>query len=422
MNIDNDHQKKNSTNEVNGERNPDEVYKDFRTAIVQILGSVEEPNLNGISGVGADGIPGEIVGIEPAPVRNREKGVKSRGEVRSPGLDVRSRGHDVREAEVVEDPLPAAVPVAMPNGNVARIMSPKPEVIKVRGTTTRLPTLWVVGGPGSNKATLCQRAVLQRQGWIHFSLGQRLRALAEAGGGPASEGAMARAAVSGGEPAAGELVERLVRAAAGEAARLHCGLLLDGFPRDLEQMHMFQDEFHVTPRMVLLDCSKLQLGRGRRDDSVAAFRRRLEVFREHSLPMLKTLDQQHRLVIVDGDTDSPEVQAEFTRVLLEEMEKAEAIAEMPEKETKATNISAQPHTQLTHNIEESTLQRTAALPRQQNGSLPNGVVHNGFFPNNKVKPIANVTKISTISQMTHDDVKRLYQQSTGEVSLNTHHI
>ena len=51
--------------------------------------------------------------------------------------------------------------------------------------------------------------------------------------------------------------------------------------------------------MVLLDCSKLQLGRGRRDDSVAAFRRRLEVFRELSLPMLKSLDQQHRLIIVN---------------------------------------------------------------------------------------------------------------------------
>lgn len=52
--------------------------------------------------------------------------------------------------------------------------------------------------------------------------------------------------------------------------------------------------------MVLLDCSKLQLGRGRRDDSVAAFRRRLEVFRELSLPMLKTLDQDQRLVIVSS--------------------------------------------------------------------------------------------------------------------------
>lgn len=50
--------------------------------------------------------------------------------------------------------------------------------------------------------------------------------------------------------------------------------------------------------MVLLDCSKLQLGRGRLDDSVSAFRRRLEVFRELSLPLLKSLDNDGRLTIV----------------------------------------------------------------------------------------------------------------------------
>ena len=35
---------------------------------------------------------------------------------------------------------------------------------------------------------------------------------------------------------------------------------------------------------------------------------------------------------MDGDTDSSDVQLEFTRVLLEEMEKAEAIAAMPQPE------------------------------------------------------------------------------------------
>lgn len=50
--------------------------------------------------------------------------------------------------------------------------------------------------------------------------------------------------------------------------------------------------------MVLLDCSKLQLGRGRPDDTVSAFRRRLETFRERSLPMLKALDAEGRLTIV----------------------------------------------------------------------------------------------------------------------------
>ena len=57
-------------------------------------------------------------------------------------------------------------------------------------------------------------------------------------------------------------------------------------------------QFGQTPPLVLLDCSKLQLGRGRLDGSVAAFRRRLEIFREMSLPMLKKMDNDNRLTVV----------------------------------------------------------------------------------------------------------------------------
>jgi hypothetical protein len=79
-------------------------------------------------------------------------------------------------------------------------------------------------------------------------------------------------------------------------------------------------QFKQQPNVILLDCSKLQLGRGRLDDSVAAFRRRLELFRELSLPMLKTLDTENRLTIVDGDTDTPAVQEDFNRVVLQHIE------------------------------------------------------------------------------------------------------
>lgn len=57
-------------------------------------------------------------------------------------------------------------------------------------------------------------------------------------------------------------------------------------------------QFKQKPTIILLDCSKLQLGRGRLDDSVTAFRRRLEIFRQLSLPMLKAMDNVGRLTIV----------------------------------------------------------------------------------------------------------------------------
>ncbi|XP_041975934.1 uncharacterized protein LOC121730822 [Aricia agestis] len=392
---------------INGERNPDEVYKDFRAAVLQILGTVEDQNMNGV-GVGGGGIPGEIVGVEPAPARLTDVDVDDDAlpETRLPTIPMAPP----------KVPVPKVVPV-----NGVNHTSPKAEVIRVRGAASAPVTLWVVGGPGSNKAALCERAVAQTQGWTHFSLGQRLRLLADAGGGPVSDGALARAAVTAGELAPRELATRLVRAAVSDAARAGHGVVLDGYPRDVEQMDEFEREFGVSPRMVLLDCSKLQLGRGRRDDSVAAFRRRLEVFRELSLPMLKRMDQDHRLVIVDGDTDSVEVQAEFARVLQEEMKKAEEIATYPtnQKRNSLSRMSIFP---------DSTAQRLAGATTRMAGALANGVpngvpngVANGFIPNNKVKPLINsTTRIPTVSQMTHDDVRRLYEQSTGEITMNTH--
>lgn len=394
---------------VNGERNPEEVYKDFRAAILQVLGSLEEQNgVNGV-GVGAGGrhsfigIPGEIVGIErvltpPAP-----------------------------EPSVIPIAPPIVQPISVPPAEPLidsrpKVDNLKPELIRVKGASGHPIILWVVGGPGSNKAVLCQRAVTQNTGWAHFSVGQRVRALADAGGSPASDGAMARMTLSNGELSPKELVYKIVRNAVTEAVRNGQGLVLDGYPRDLEQLEAFEREFQVEPRMVLLDCSKLQLGRGRRDDSVAAFRRRLEVFRELSLPMLKNLDSNHRLVIVDGDTDSPDVQQEFTRILAEEMEKAVELSRIPrptgiKQPIPNTNISTM--RQFAHAVSRmGGGMVTGGQNGMANGHLPNGVA-NGYVPmgNNKINPMP---KLPTVSQVTHDDVRRMYEQSSGEVTMNTH--
>ena len=74
--------------------------------------------------------------------------------------------------------------------------------------------------------------------------------------------------------------------------------------------------------MLLLDVSKQQTGRGRLYDGAEAFERRLELFRELSLPMLKSLDREGRLSIVDGDTELPQDRQQFASALLELMRRA----------------------------------------------------------------------------------------------------
>ena len=91
------------------------------------------------------------------------------------------------------------------------------------------------------------------------------------------------------------------------------GFVIVGFPRDIVQAQTFQQKFSVSPVAVLVDCSELELGRnlgqrrGRVDDNKEAVKRRLELYRECTLPMLKSLDEEDRLRVVDGDKEPQKV-------------------------------------------------------------------------------------------------------------------
>ena len=51
-------------------------------------------------------------------------------------------------------------------------------------------------------------------------------------------------------------------------------------------------------------CGPLQR-HGRVDDNLDAYKRRLQLYRELSLPLLKTLDEENRLKIVSGTSAVP---------------------------------------------------------------------------------------------------------------------
>ncbi|XP_052867793.1 adenylate kinase isoenzyme 5 [Anopheles cruzii] len=319
---------------INGERSPAEVYKDFRTAVLDILGAQEnqEALLNGVAGMGrgVDDIPGSIVSVDTAPsqpkviaapshqvelnhTRTSPPVARPSGEQMarptSHGLRQQSRTglrqsarHDNSETASTVDfgdvehdrPLPR-------NGRVP-------------------PVLWVIGGPGSNKASLCLKVVGTNPGWAHFSVGRSLRAVAESGPRVGSDNYAIKEAITAGEMVPKKSLNALIESQLGQMADRR-GIIIDGYPRDMDQVSEFERKFNQKPPIILLDCSKLQLGRGRLDDTVSSFRRRLELFRELTLPMLKEMDTAGRLTIVDGDTDSPSVQREFERIVRVNMER-----------------------------------------------------------------------------------------------------
>ncbi|XP_015607295.1 adenylate kinase isoenzyme 5 [Cephus cinctus] len=266
---------------INGERNPSEVYIDFREAVMKILGMSEDENL-----------PRDAPrSLEAEVAVERNEGTK---------------GSPAMKHIVVAEMSPP--PPSSPDGHV----KPSKTADKPR---KGIPSfIWVIGGPGSNKGSLCSQAVRNLPGWVHVSIGGLLRNMA-------SSNPLVNNAIVSGEMVPQDIVMQVVEQQV-LLNRDTDGIVIDGFPRDLNQVQEFKNKFGQEPPLLLLDCSKLQLGRGRLDDSVSAFRKRLELFREMSLPMLKTLDNDNRLTIVDGDTDIPNVQEEFTAALYQHAQQA----------------------------------------------------------------------------------------------------
>ncbi|XP_056643842.1 adenylate kinase isoenzyme 5 [Diorhabda sublineata] len=270
---------------INGERVPAEVYQDFKAAIIRILGMQDNPPLfaNGkVAPVPDDVVTSELPRITSTPTAERSQ--------------------------------------STPDRPKTRVISVNPSIPNFRSPTKAYPlVLWVIGGPGSNKAVLCQN-VSSETGWQHASLGRILRSIADQPDAKKNkEIAKLKECISNGELAPENFVSKQVEKIMNENIGKE-GLILDGYPRDMAQIAEFESRYKQKPAVILLDCSKLQLGRGRLDDSVTAFRRRLEIFRQSSLPMLRAMDSIGRLTIVDGDTDALPVQTDFKNVVKEHIE------------------------------------------------------------------------------------------------------
>ncbi|XP_058123815.1 uncharacterized protein LOC131281586 [Anopheles ziemanni] len=353
---------------INGERSPSEVYKDFRAAVLDILGAQEnqEALLNGVAGMGrgVDDIPGSIVSVDTAPSQpkviaapahqvelnhTRTPPPPANGPTRPAVGDQMTRptSHGLLQRQQSRSSLQSRqLPRHEDTGATATTVGYgellSPERLPHRGGRIP-PIIWVIGGPGSNKASLCLKVVGINAGWGHFSVGRSLRAVAEAGPRVGSDNYAVKEAITAGEMVPKKSLDALIASQLTQLADKR-GIIIDGFPRDIDQVSDFERKYNQKPPIILLDCSKLQLGRGRLDDTVSSFRRRLELFRELTLPMLKEMDTAGRLTIVDGDTDSPTVQREFERIVRVNMERVlnSGLVPDPQQEDTAEARDVQP--------------------------------------------------------------------------------
>ncbi len=176
-----------------------------------------------------------------------------------------------------------------------------------------LPTpnvVFVLGGPGSGKGTMCSLAEAQL-GWTHLSTGNLLRAAREAGGETA---AIIEEYITAGELVPNEITVTLLKEAMDTAMRTtgRRNFLLDGFPRSLDNMEGWYEIFGrdaELPQMLYFECpyevlEQRILGRakysGRSDDNVESMRLRFDTFKAKTLPTLELFQRKGKVVEVDA--------------------------------------------------------------------------------------------------------------------------
>ncbi|UKO98891.1 adenylate kinase [Nostoc sp. UHCC 0870] len=176
-----------------------------------------------------------------------------------------------------------------------------------------------LGPPGAGKGTQAQ--ILAEHLHIpHISTGEILR---EAMKEQTPLGIKAQSYVNSGELVPDQLVQDLV------AERLDqqdakSGWILDGFPRKVTQAAFLEELLQKTgqggERVINLDAPDAVvvarlLDRGRKDDSEEVIRRRLEVYRNETAPLIDYYRDRHKLLTVNGDQSQAEVTVELQTVV-----------------------------------------------------------------------------------------------------------
>ena len=210
-------------------------------------------------------------------------------------------------------------------------VAPAPKVV-LHHSDPRLPcpqpnVIFVLGGPGTGKGTMCELAETQL-GWTHLSTGELLR--------EAQQNGDARAAViddclEAGQLVPNEIVVTLLQQAMERMIRTtgKTNFLLDGFPRSLNNLEAWYDIYGreaELPKMLYLECpyevlEQRILGRakftGRSDDNIENLRLRFETFKAETLPTVDLFRSKDLCVEIDTSQSRQTVYAQIKDSLAE---------------------------------------------------------------------------------------------------------
>ncbi|KAJ3122676.1 adenylate kinase [Nowakowskiella sp. JEL0407] len=164
------------------------------------------------------------------------------------------------------------------------------------------PIIFILGGPGSGKGTVCT-ALKEKFGFIHTSAGDLLRE--EVHHRPDSDLCKEiNLAMAQGQLVPSTVIIPLLKQQIEQCPADTRGLLIDGFPRNVPQAHLFEESLDLHPTVIIFLelaesvmmerlMSRGKQGSGRIDDNEETARKRFETFRNESVPVVE--DYETRL-------------------------------------------------------------------------------------------------------------------------------
>jgi adenylate kinase len=183
--------------------------------------------------------------------------------------------------------------------------------------------LILIGPPGSGKGTQ-GKLLAPILGYNYLSLGAKLRDYTKEKTPEAKE---IKKLINKGHIIPDERIRKFLHAAIRSMPKAK-GLILDGFPRDIDQVNILDEMvvkngvskikafFIDVPKIKVL--SRLQKRKGkeaRGDDTPEVIETRFQEYDEKTHPLLDYFHKQHRLVHINGDQSIENVHAEILRKL-----------------------------------------------------------------------------------------------------------
>lgn len=194
-----------------------------------------------------------------------------------------------------------------------------PELDTTPLTKAKLPIIWVLGGPGSGKGTLCDK-IVATFGFTHISTGDLLRADVQSG---SERGKALNEIMTKGELVPTNVVLHLLAEKMISLVSTSKGFLIDGYPRELEQGKQFEKTISPCDVILYLEANDdvmierlLNRGKtsGRADDNEETIKKRLHTFHTHNDPIVQNYESKTKKI---SALNTPEGVFKEVEVILE---------------------------------------------------------------------------------------------------------